>query len=263
MDDQPSVDSARVDRLAFYLLKAVNKAIRKFRLIADGDTILVAVSGGKDSLTLLDLLHRRQSQARESYTLIAAHINTDYHCGRAVSREWLADWCETRGIQLAPRDIAVADALASTNLSACFRCSWNRRKALFRMADDLHCNKIAFGHHADDIAETTLMNLFYSGRIARMETRMSLFDGRLVVIRPLALVEERDIVPFARASGYPITGEPCPAGVDSRRATVKKMLREIEREHHAVKRYIAGAMDHYHAALYRVGRAAPNDEAEL
>ena len=243
--------SARADKLAYYLLKAVNKASRKYRMLANGDIVLVAVSGGKDSLTLLDLLRRRQQSAREHYTVMAGLVRTDLHCGTSVPEIWLREWCAARGIRFVTDDIEIANELAETKASKCFRCAWNRRKTLFQMAHHLGCNKLAFGHNADDIAETTLMNLFYSGRIARMEPKVSFFGGQVVVIRPLAYVEERDIVPFARASGFPLSGEPCPRGLKSRRAVVKRILREIESEGHRVKRSIYKAVDRYETALGR------------
>jgi tRNA 2-thiocytidine biosynthesis protein TtcA len=244
-------DPERAGRQAFYLLKGLNKANRRYRLLADGDRILVAVSGGKDSLTALDLLRRRQRVAREHYTLIAAHVDSDFHCGQAVPVAWLRAQCAAWGIQLVEDDMAVADELATTDQSPCFRCAWNRRRTLFNLAQQWGCNKLAFGHHADDIAETTLMNLFYSARFSRMEPRMTLFAGRLVVIRPLALIEERDVAAYARASGFPIGGTPCPEGMDSRRALVKHILQQVERDNHKVKRSIFSAIERNQAALRR------------
>ena len=246
----------KADRQAFYLLKSVNKAQRKYRLFDDQDAILVAVSGGKDSMSLLDLLHRRRRVAPEKYSLIAGHIQTDVHCGMAAPEEWLRAWCEERGIPLVTERISLAHELSDASVSKCFRCSWNRRKALFEIADRLQCNKLAFGHHADDIAETTLMNLFYSGRLYRMEPRVSLFEGRLIVIRPLALVEARDVADYARASGFPVRGDPCPASQHSKRALVRRILRELEQGSHKVKRSINSAVEQHLALMDRCGERA-------
>jgi len=236
-------DRARADKLAYYLLKAVNKAAYEYRLLATGDRVLAAVSGGKDSMTMLDLLWRRKRVAREHYDLMVGHIQSDRACGRAVPTPWLEAWCQERQLPLYVQEVPMAEDLASTTLSKCFRCARLRRRALFSLADRLGCNKLAFGHHADDVAETTLMNLFYNGRLARMEPKVSLFGGRLVIIRPLVFVEERDIVPFVRASSFPIAGELCPEGVDSERAFIKGILGQLEGQSHNVKRRIYRAVE--------------------
>ena len=255
-------DATKADKQAFYLLKAVNKALHRYRMLATGDRVLAAVSGGKDSLTLLDLLHRYQRYAKEHYQLMVAMIRTDYHCGRTVTPEWLQAWCAQRGIPFELEELQVAGELAHlTGMSTCFRCAWLRRKALFSLAGRLGCNKIAFGHHADDIAETALMNLFYNARLQRMAPKIALFDGHLVVIRPLAFVEERDIVPFVRASLFPIEGGPCPAGQDSRRALMKKLLREVEDDCHDVKRHIYRAVEHYEVAVQGKGMSEEEHHA--
>lgn len=256
----PEADAARADKLAYYLLKAVNKAMREHRMLAEGDKVLVAVSGGKDSLTLLDLLRRRQATAREHYTLIAGHIRSDYHCGRTVPLEWLQAWCADHGIPCVVDEIQLAEELRTTSASKCYRCAWNRRKALFYMAKRVGCNKLAFAHHADDLAETMLMNLFYTARVRGMEPKISLFEGELTVIRPLAYVEERDIVPFARASGFPIQGEPCPQGATSRRALVKRVLGELESDCHDIKRHIYRAVEHYNLVLRRAQAHIPDED---
>jgi len=237
------ISALKTEKLAFYLLKSVNKALRQYHMLHPGDRVLVAVSGGKDSLTALDLLYRRQRTAPDRISLRAAHIASDASCGRVVPLAWLEEYCAERSIPFYTTHIELAKELQETRLSPCFRCAWQRRKALFSLAETYGCNVLAFGHHADDIAETTLMNLFYNARFRRMEPKSLLFDGRLLIIRPLALVEERDIIPFVRASAFPIEGESCPYAQDSRRTLVRRMLREIEQDCHHVKRHIYRAVE--------------------
>jgi len=242
-------DSARADRLAYYMLKSMNKTIRKYRMLLNGDRLLVAVSGGKDSLSLLDLLYRRRRSARERVTVIACHVRSDHHCGQAVPEEWLTNYCLERAIPLHTVPITVAETLSKAKRSRCFWCSYRRRTALFQLADQLGCNRIALGHHADDIAQTTLMNLCFSGRVQRMEPKQVLFKGRLTLIRPLAMTEERDIADLARASGFPVGGEPCPDGINSRRTLIKNVLRELEADSIDVKRSIFHAVERCQRAM--------------
>jgi len=248
------------DTLAHYLLRGVNKAQRQYGLFEDGDRVLVAVSGGKDSLALLDLLYRRRVTGPEQLHLIAGHVRSDYHCGRCVSEDWLASWCQERNIPLFVEAVQVATRVNGSPRGHCFWCARERRKALFQLARREGCSKLAFGHHADDIAETTLMNLLYSGRVDTMRARSPLFDGELIVVRPLALIEERDIAAFARASAYPLAGEPCPEGAHSRRSFVKHVLREAEDQHHGVKRSIHRALRGLELAEPGTGCILPGDE---
>jgi tRNA 2-thiocytidine biosynthesis protein TtcA len=236
-------DATRQDKLAHYLLRAVNKAVREHRMLRSGDTVLVAVSGGKDSMTLLDLLWRRLRTVKDRYTLVAGRILPDRQCGTAVPLAWLDDYCRGRSIPLVSESLEIANELHETDASPCFRCSWQRRKALFEMAQRLGCNKLAFGHHADDVAETTLLNLFYTATFRRMEPRVVFFDGVLTVTRPLAYVEERDILPYVKAWGLPLQGEPCPYGKTSRRALMRQVLRIVEKDCPKAKRAMYSAVE--------------------
>jgi len=118
---------------------------------------------------------------------------------------------------------------------SCFWCAWNRRKGLFQTAHELGCNKVAFGHHADDVAQTTLLNLFYQGRLETMEPKVEFFEGVITVIRPLVYVPEKEIVRFAQAAGFPLQGVACPHAVTSRRTKMARLLRQIETECPQVK----------------------------
>jgi len=220
------------DKLAYYLLKGMNKAIRDYDMIADGDRIAAAVSGGKDSLTLLHLLRLRQKSAPEKYQIIAVHV-TPQSDGTSRpqldARDALEPYFRAQGQAYA------FEAMDAGQQPDCFRCSFLRRKALFTAAQRLGCNKIAQGHHADDAAETTLLNLVCGGRVETLNPKREFFDGRFVLIRPMIYLEEKEIVRFARTCAFPSLSAPCPQGATLRRTLVKDIIRSLEREYPAVK----------------------------
>ena len=226
------------DRLGYYLLKKVNKAIREHGLLDESDRVAVAVSGGKDSLSLLRLLCTRQRSARERYGVVAVHVvpATDAPCGTDGDTSTLEAWFQSEAIEYAfvPMEPARGQPKRE-NQSPCFHCAWRRRKALFLAAERLGCNKVAFGHHADDIAQTTLLNLFYQGRLETMRPCVEFFDGQLTVIRPLAYVPEKELVRFAAACEFPPAPTPCTTAEASRRALMAQILRTVEKSYPKVK----------------------------
>jgi len=221
------------DRLAYYLLKSMNKAIRDYDMIADGDRIAVVVSGGKDSLALLHLLRFRQRSVAERYETVAVHVVMGQAggtaCTEAAGRSALEAYLQSTGQAYALEPVEVADQ------PDCFRCSHLRRQALFRAARRLGCNKLALGHHADDAAETTLLNLIFHGRVETLAPTRSFFDGQFVLIRPLIYVPEKRLARLAQACALPVMAATCPQHVTSRRQWVKELIRTLEREYPRVK----------------------------
>jgi len=218
------------DKLAFYLLKRLNKAVYEFDMLADGDRIGVAVSGGPDSLTLLRLLQIRQRSAPERYELVALHVIGDAR-GPEECQEHppLREWLEASGMEFAiePMRLSPEEPLPMD----CQRCTWNRRKTLFRMAHRLGCNKLAFGHHANDVIETTLLNLFYTGRLETLVPKASYFGGTFVLIRPLVYIFKKELLAFARASDFPPPPPPCPRSELSRRRLMARLVRQVEEDY--------------------------------
>lgn len=215
-----------------YISTRIGRAIADYKLIEDKDVILVAVSGGKDSLTMLHLLNERRKWAPVEYELIAMHVETDFRCGGCVHTKTLKKFFEDRGIKYHFEKIKVLDKKGQTS---CFWCAWNRRKALFLAADRFKCNKVAMGHHKDDIIETLLLNMFYHGEFAAMNPRQELFGGKLTIIRPLSHVEEDAIRKFAKESDFPSQMCRCPNSVRSKRRMMKDFVKAVEKDCKHVK----------------------------
>lgn len=213
---------APADRQAHFLLRSVGKAIRTYDMIRCGDRVAVAVSGGKDSLALLDLLDRYRRVGGVSYDLCAIHV-----CGNSLGatpvHAALAEWLDGRGLpyRITTPEPGERDAPPI----GCQRCTWLRRKALFEAAEVLGCNVVALGHHADDVAQTVMLNLLYVGGVHSLAPAASYLRERFRLVRPLILTPESEIARFARACSFPAPPPACPGEKDSRRSKVKEMLR--------------------------------------
>ena len=223
--------SGDLDRVASFLLRGVERAIGEFALIDGGDRVAVAVSGGKDSRALLELLLLHRRRAPYDYDLLAIHVDGT-GVGLPDMRTDLEPWLDGLDVDyhVVPLVLPSAEPLPLT----CFRCSWNRRKALFISASDLGCGKLALGHHADDAAVTTLMNLMFNGELRTMEPRVAFFDATVTVIRPLIYVPEKELLRLAQAAGYPERPS-CPWETESKRAHVRTFLRQLGPEQDQVR----------------------------
>jgi len=212
------------------LLKSVNhdvgKAIARYDMISHQDRILVGVSGGKDSLTLLWLLHERLSRIPVTYKLFPVYIDPGFPGGFS---DGLRVWVKTHGMNLRVEytDDGIRAHSPENRENPCFMCARLRRKKIFEIASELECNKIAFGHHKDDIIETFFLNICFSGMMATMRPNQPLFDDRFSIIRPLAFVDENRIGLFAGKNHFPEFVNPCPYGKISRRKEIKDLLDQL------------------------------------
>ncbi|MFA6636314.1 MAG: ATP-binding protein [Candidatus Omnitrophota bacterium] len=203
----------------------IGKAINDYNLIEDGDNILIAVSGGKDSFALLYMLKKIQTWAPVKFSIHAAHITTDLECSGHFRRKELEQVLQDMGVRCF---FSHADVLDEERKTSCFWCSWTKRKALFGIAKENFFNKLAFGHHKDDIAQTVLLNLFFKGEISAINPRQELFGEKLTLIRPLCYVEEELTAAYAKEKGFYSGSCSCQFGELSKRKLVKEIISEIE-----------------------------------
>lgn len=224
----------KLNGLFFFTSKKVGKAVWDYGMIKDRDRILVAVSGGKDSLCMLKILKERIKFVPHKYELIACFVDMGFDW---INKEVLIEYFRKESV-----DFTIAPAPSNwkgkTENFDCFWCSWNRRKALFDTAQRIGCSKIALGHHMDDIVETMLLNLFFNGEISTMRPYQEMFEGTLAIIRPLAYVEERQLEKLSSVLGLPVVKSMCPNKDISRRKKIKEIIREMELINPEVKKNI-------------------------
>lgn len=216
------------ERSAFYLSKKVDAAIRDYNMIEESDRVLVGVSGGKDSMSLLRLLTYRQRFSPVKYEIVAAHVRGDARGADMELPESFLEWMKNEGVSVGIRNIMLAEDEALP--MSCDRCGRNRRRTLFAIAEETGCNKVALGHHLEDFAHTALMNLFASGRLETMAYKRVYFGGKFSVIRPLAYIRENDLVRFARACEFPIMISDCPMAPLSARKSASELMRQISHD---------------------------------
>ena len=200
--------------------------MRTYHLIDDGDRVLVALSGGKDSLCLLDLLAQRQRIFMPRFSIEAIHIRMD-NIAYETDTNYLEDFCRQRNVNLHVVNTSF-DASTDKRKSPCFLCSWNRRKMMFNLAQEIGCNKIALGHHMDDLIHTALMNECFQGRFDTMPVFLQMKKMPLALIRPLCLCHESYIKAYAEQQGYQKQRKLCPYEKDSYRTDIQQIFHQME-----------------------------------
>ena len=225
------------------ILGHMRKAIQQYDMIQDGDRVAVGVSGGKDSLVLLEGLARLRSFIGIEYEVVGLTIDPNFG-GQAGDYSAVAAMCERLGVEyhIVPTQIGeiVFDVRKEPN--PCSLCARMRRGALHNASGELGCNKIALGHNYDDTVETFLMNLFTEGRIGCYSPVTLLEDRDLTVIRPLVLDEEKEIRRAVRKSGIEIVKSKCPADGHTNRQKTKEFIASLERSDHGLKDRLFGAL---------------------
>lgn len=210
----------------------LDKVFRKFRktietygLLSDGDRILVGLSGGKDSLALLEMLGRKMQSPKPKFSLVALHVsmaNIPYQ----ADYEYLKNFAEKCGAEFVHVTTSF-DPTTDKRKSPCFLCSWNRRKMLFTVAKEMKCNKIALGHHRDDVLQTLLMNLTFQGSFGTMPPLLKMNKFDMTIIRPMSEIDEEEIQTMAQIQNYQKQEKNCPYEEDSHRSEMKEVLSRL------------------------------------
>jgi tRNA 2-thiocytidine biosynthesis protein TtcA len=236
-------------RLEKSLLGHVGRAVADFSLIQGGDTIMVGVSGGKDSYTLLHLLDQLRRRAPVSFSLLAVNLDQG-HPGFPGHK--LEGWLKDNGYpyKLLKEDTySIVQEKLKPGQTQCSLCSRLRRGILYNAAVANGCNKIALGHHRDDLVHTFLLNIFFAGTNATMPPLLQSNDGRNTVIRPLAYAPEADIARFAELMGFPIIPcDLCGSQENLQRKKVKALVDQLSVEHPDIRSSILGAMGNLHTS---------------
>ena len=209
------------------------KAFATYHLLQNDDHVLVGLSGGKDSLLLLELLARRACIHHPRFRVEALHVRME-NIHYSTSTDYLQRFCHELGVPLHIRttrfeigpDTCRNGRDARRQKSPCFLCSWYRRKELFNLAQELGCNKIALGHHQDDIIKTALMNLTFQGRFGTMPALLRMKKMPLTIIRPLCLIAEADIRRYAELKGYEKQQKLCPYEHESQRTGIETLFEQ-------------------------------------
>jgi tRNA 2-thiocytidine biosynthesis protein TtcA len=222
------------------VFQLVRDAVDDYSMIQAGDKVLLALSGGKDSLTLLTVLKELREARGNDFELGAIHVETDASCGVGVFGSLLKGLCEENGIPIKYRYFPIIED-AGEKLS-CFYCAIRRRASMFNYAVNAGYTTLAFGHHLSDMAETLLMNMSFHGNISTMTPTTSFFDGKLRVIRPLVYVHEEDTREFIADIGMGTAVCQCPFSSENIRSKFKTLLETLETENPGVRRRLFDAM---------------------
>ncbi|MBN1893381.1 tRNA 2-thiocytidine(32) synthetase TtcA [bacterium] len=207
------------------------KAVLEYNMIEHGDRVLLGVSGGPDSLALLELFRNGFADIKRDFKILAVHVDLGFDQPPPANAEFLESHFRSAGVdyRIVRTEIAERALDPAAKKNPCFICSLYRRRAIYEAAREEGCNKIAYGHHRDDIIETLLLNILYGRVIGAMNPVQELFHGSLFVIRPFLYVNEWLLKKFAEEKRLPRLPRLCPVDGETRRETVKKMIAGVQK----------------------------------
>lgn len=231
-----------------HILKKTGQAIFDFNLIEEGDKVMVAVSGGKDSYTMLHILETLRKKAPVQFTILAVNIDPNF---KGFKTDVIENFLKTNGYQYEMVKTNIYETIQEhkdPDKSYCSFCSRLRRGVIYSKAVEFGCTKIALGHHADDFIETLLLNQFFTGELKAMAAKLKSDDGRNTIIRPLVYVEEKSIIKYAGLKGFPIVCCCCPVcgSENMMRKHVKKLLNELSLKYPTIKNSLLKSLSNIH-----------------
>jgi tRNA(Ile)-lysidine synthase TilS/MesJ len=218
------------------LESTTRKALFDFEMLADTSKLAIALSGGKDSLTLLFMMKAILGRGFPNLELCAIHVSGEFSCGAGVNENYLRNICEQLEVSF-----IVRNSVQTRDKLECYSCSRERRRLLFTAAKEVGATTIAFGHHRDDSAQTVLMNLLHKAEFAGNLPKIKMYDYGVTIIRPLIYIREQDIRTFSQQNGFARVMCGCPVGQKSMRKSVDRLLSEIEEQFPNARENIAKA----------------------
>ncbi len=232
MSDSPEAKkTTRFNKLQKKLRREVGRAIADFNMISEGDKVMVCLSGGKDSYTMLEILRNLQHSAPVNFELVAVNLDQKQP---GFPEHILSEYLEKEGVAyhiLEKDTYSIVKEKVPEGKTTCGLCSRLRRGSLYGFAEEIGATKIALGHHRDDIVETLFLNMFYGGKMKAMPPKLRSDDNRNIVIRPLAYCREKDIIEFSGFKDFPIIPcNLCGSQENLQRQVIKEMLQKWDRE---------------------------------
>jgi len=239
-----------MSKLHLHLRKRFEEACLKHNMLKEGDRVIVGVSGGADSFTLLKLITGPLLFVPKPELILAVHVDLGFDGADGTEALVLEEYFKKEGYNYVIEKTNIGKLAHSDfnrKASPCFLCSRLRRRKLFERAREFKCNKVVLAHNRDDVIETFLLNIFFAREVSTMIPMQSYFKGEFDLIRPLAYVDEYILKKFAKEDGLPVVPNPCPTANTTKRNYVKDLVKKLDKDHRGVKENIFKAMYHVKA----------------